>query len=80
MERDTAQRDESYRLRRVGIRRDTVLIPRPLLLRAAELIEREAKSLYESHTVNGDWGFSVLEHADYDEMMAIANELRRAAG
>lgn len=54
--------------------------PPPPLLRAAELIEREARSLYESHTVNGDWGFAVLEHADYDEMKAIANELRRAAG
>lgn len=56
------------------------MIPRPLLLRAAELIEREAKSLYECHTWQGQWQEDAEVEANYDEMKAIANELRRAAG
>lgn len=56
------------------------MTPRSILLRAAEIIERDAKALYECHTYRGDWGFEVLAHADYDEMMAMVNELRRAAG
>mgnify|MGYP000925222270 CR=1 FL=1 len=58
---------------------------RALLVRAAELLKREAQALYECHTINGQW-FVMADRADkrakadYEEMIAIADELRREAG
>ena len=58
---------------------------RETLLRAAELLKHEAQALYECHTVNGQW-FVMADRADkkaksdHAEMLAIAAELRRAAG
>lgn len=61
------------------------MIPRETLLRAATILNREAQALYECHTINGQW-FVMADRADkraksdYEEMLAIANELRRSAG
>jgi hypothetical protein len=51
--------------------------------RAADILEREAAALKESHTVNGMWGSDKCDkdaRAEYDEMMEIAKDLRAAAG
>lgn len=55
---------------------------RKLLLRAAEIIEGEARVLRECHTINGTWNND--EEADIretvEEYEAIAAELQRGAG
>ena len=61
------------------------MISRELALRAADILKQEAQALYECHTVNGQW-FVMADRADkraksdYEEMLAIAAELRREAG
>jgi len=58
---------------------------RDLLLRAAEILEREAQSLADGHTTHaGQWVLAYPSDRrakkDHDEMLAIASELKREAG
>lgn len=61
------------------------MISRDLAIRAAQILEREAKSLRESYTTHaGKW---VLIYPtdrrakrEHDEMVSTAAKLRRAAG
>ena len=46
----------------------------PTLLRAAELLEREAEALRQCHTIGGMWA-----RAEYDEMIEVARALRQEA-
>lgn len=57
------------------------MIARQLALRAAELLEREARDLRECHTLRGVWPEDDAEaESAYHEMIACALELRRCAG
>lgn len=57
------------------------MIPPTLAIRAAEILEREAKAIRECHTRHGQWSAEdAAVEAEYHEMMAIALELRRSAG
>jgi|LakMenEpi03Aug12_release.lakeMendotaPanAssembly.Ray.scaffolds.fasta_scaffold385120_2 hypothetical protein len=49
------------------------------MIRAAEILEREAKDIKDAHFIDGKWLLERLR-ADHHEMLAIAAELRRAAG
>jgi len=54
---------------------------RETLIRAAELLEYHAESLKLGHTIKGEWpNEDAIVEADCAEMLAIAAELRRAAG
>ncbi len=47
---------------------------------AATLLECEARSMYESHTLRGEWTFPDYgAKRSYDGRVRVANELRRAA-
>lgn len=54
------------------------------LLRAAEILAREAQDIRECHSRQGQWVLrepsDFAARADHDEMVAIAAELRRSAG
>ncbi len=51
---------------------------KPLLLRAAELLEREAAILADSYRQqDGAWASGRAGAEEYDELMATAAELRR---
>ncbi len=59
------------------------------MVRAAEILEREATCLRDSHTICGEWDHPDAGHmsdadraarADHDEMMMVAKYLRSAAG
>lgn len=58
---------------------------RPLLIRAAEILEREAAVLKESYTSIGKRGARTwnvedsLVHVEYEEMVRVAGELRKEA-
>jgi hypothetical protein len=57
------------------------VISRDLALRAIAILEREATALFEAEVFNGNWSHAAPEvKADYDEMVAVALELRREAG
>lgn len=56
---------------------------RRLLRAAAEILERDAAILRDSHSVRGDWGTDECDKiakTDHDEMLMIARDLRSAAG
>lgn len=49
------------------------------LLHAAELLEREARYLYDSMTAVGEWDDDDVKY-DHDDMLATAARLRKMAG
>lgn len=50
----------------------------PTILRAAELLEREAEALRQSHTIGGVWDEAEADaKAEYDEMVEAARALRQ---
>jgi hypothetical protein len=53
---------------------------RETLIRAAEILGREAKLIRLRNTSYGEWIGSNADKIKADEMLAIASELRRAAG
>lgn len=53
--------------------------PLGTLIRAAEILEREAQAIHECETIDGAWDHSPIAMAakcDYDEMLAVAKALR----
>lgn len=51
------------------------------LVRAAEILEREAHSIHSSFTVNNRWERgSVLPRMHHDEMRKLARRFRKVAG
>lgn len=60
---------------------DTIRLKRSVV-RAAELLEREAAALKASHVVRGLWGTDQCDKdaaVDYREMLKIAQDLRAYA-
>lgn len=56
---------------------------RPTCIRAAEILEREAATLFECNTYlagphKGEWT-EECSHGDHDEMLRVAGELRKEA-
>lgn len=69
-------RVSSKTLRAIGRARRT-------MIHAAELLEADAQALKESHTLDGRWGSSRMDHVakyDYNDMITTAQRLRTLAG
>ncbi|MHB8413891.1 MAG: hypothetical protein ACYDB1_00655 [Acidiferrobacteraceae bacterium] len=49
------------------------------LLRAAEILEREAETIRASFSVNGKLALAGAEKRDHDEILRLAKRLRKAA-
>ena len=55
-----------------------VSIPRPLVKRAIQIIEREMEVLYYSHTIYGAWADDDLAQDDYKDMQKVSDGMQLA--